>query len=249
MRLPSAHHLVAPAKAGAQARNPWIPACAGMTGIGFDSTILSGALRRTSVGGRGWVNSHWVSRCRASRTRGCCAAAAAMSTTWCCRAWSLAMCCARRMPMRGSARSIRRRAKAAPGVLAVLTGADWEASGWRDLPSASGNKRRDGSPCPSAALPGIGQGPRALGRRLRRVCRRRDPPSGGRRRRTDRGRLRDAAGDRLDRGRDKAGRAARLGRVPRQHLALSTSKATKRRPTRLLPVPRTSSSANLSSTG
>src|SRR6267142_2263676 len=37
-------------------------------------------------------------------------------------------------------------AKAAPGVLAVLTGADWEASGWRDLPSASGNKRRDGSP-------------------------------------------------------------------------------------------------------
>src|SRR5271168_2964664 len=36
-------------------------------------------------------------------------------------------------------------AKAAPGVLAVLTGADWEASGWRDLPSAAGNKRRDGS--------------------------------------------------------------------------------------------------------
>ena len=25
-------------------------------------------------------------------------------------------------------------AKAAPGVLAVLTGADWAASGWRDLP-------------------------------------------------------------------------------------------------------------------
>src|ERR1700745_465691 len=37
-------------------------------------------------------------------------------------------------------------AKAASGVLAVLTGADWEASGWRDLPSATGNKRRDGSP-------------------------------------------------------------------------------------------------------
>ena len=31
-------------------------------------------------------------------------------------------------------------------MLAVLTGADWEASGWRDLPSAAGNKRRDGSP-------------------------------------------------------------------------------------------------------
>ena len=37
------------------------------------------------------------------------------------------------------------KAKTVPGVLAVLTGADWEASGWRDLPSASGNRRRDGS--------------------------------------------------------------------------------------------------------
>jgi carbon-monoxide dehydrogenase large subunit len=36
-------------------------------------------------------------------------------------------------------------AKAGPGVLAVVTGADWEASGWGDLPTASGNKRRDGS--------------------------------------------------------------------------------------------------------
>jgi carbon-monoxide dehydrogenase large subunit len=36
-------------------------------------------------------------------------------------------------------------ANTAPGVLAVLTGADWEASGWGDLPSAAGNKRRDGS--------------------------------------------------------------------------------------------------------
>src|SRR3954469_22147213 len=37
-------------------------------------------------------------------------------------------------------------AKAAPGVLAVLTGQDWEASGFRDLPVPSGAKRRDGSP-------------------------------------------------------------------------------------------------------
>src|SRR3984893_7412472 len=36
-----------------------------------------------------------------------------------------------------------RAAKAAPGVLAVLTGADWQASGWGDLPTAAGNKRRD----------------------------------------------------------------------------------------------------------
>src|SRR5277367_5174835 len=36
-------------------------------------------------------------------------------------------------------------ASAAPGVLAVLTGADWEASGWGDLPSPSGLRLCDGS--------------------------------------------------------------------------------------------------------
>ena len=65
-------------------------------------------------------------------------------------------------------------AKAAPGVLAVLTGADWEASGWGDLPRPGGMKRRDGSPAYRPRYPGAGQGPGALGRRLRRLCRRRD---------------------------------------------------------------------------
>ena len=37
------------------------------------------------------------------------------------------------------------RAKAAPGVLVVLTGANWKASGWGDLPVPGGLKRRDGS--------------------------------------------------------------------------------------------------------
>src|SRR5215471_7119238 len=37
-------------------------------------------------------------------------------------------------------------AKAAPGVLAVLTGWDWQASGFGDLPVPGGFKRRDGSP-------------------------------------------------------------------------------------------------------
>src|SRR5438128_709409 len=46
-------------------------------------------------------------------------------------------------------------AKAAPGVLAVLIGADWEASGWRDLPSASGNRRRDGSPAYRPHFPAL----------------------------------------------------------------------------------------------
>src|SRR5499433_1910219 len=37
------------------------------------------------------------------------------------------------------------KAKAAPGVLSVLTGAGWQASGWGDLPVPGGLKRRDGS--------------------------------------------------------------------------------------------------------
>jgi carbon-monoxide dehydrogenase large subunit len=36
-------------------------------------------------------------------------------------------------------------AAAMPGVLAVLTGADWEASGFGDLPTGGGRTRRDGS--------------------------------------------------------------------------------------------------------
>jgi carbon-monoxide dehydrogenase large subunit len=38
------------------------------------------------------------------------------------------------------------KAKAAPGVLAVLTGADWKASGFGDLPVPGGFKRRGGAP-------------------------------------------------------------------------------------------------------
>ena len=38
------------------------------------------------------------------------------------------------------------RAMSAPGVLAVLTGADWQKSGFGDLPVPTGPKRRDGSP-------------------------------------------------------------------------------------------------------
>ena len=37
------------------------------------------------------------------------------------------------------------KAKAAPGVLAVLTGVDWQASGWGDLPVPGGLKLRNGS--------------------------------------------------------------------------------------------------------
>ncbi|HEX4191938.1 MAG TPA: molybdopterin cofactor-binding domain-containing protein, partial [Stellaceae bacterium] len=48
-----------------------------------------------------------------------------------------------------------RDAKATPGVLAVLTGADWEASGWGDLPVPTGMKRRDGSPSYKPRFPAL----------------------------------------------------------------------------------------------
>jgi carbon-monoxide dehydrogenase large subunit len=44
-------------------------------------------------------------------------------------------------------------AKAAPGVLAVITAADWKKAGLGELPSHTGLKRRDGSPMFKAAYP------------------------------------------------------------------------------------------------
>src|SRR6478736_4187625 len=49
------------------------------------------------------------------------------------------------------------RAKAAPGVLVVLTGADWKASGWGDLPVPGGQTRRDGSPMYRSPYPALAQ--------------------------------------------------------------------------------------------
>src|SRR5215471_16335248 len=46
-------------------------------------------------------------------------------------------------------------AKGTPGVLTVLTGADWEALGWGDLPTATGNQRRDGSPAYRPRYPAL----------------------------------------------------------------------------------------------
>ena len=46
-------------------------------------------------------------------------------------------------------------AKAAPGVLAVLTHEDWVKSGWNDLPRPTGRKKRDGSPFYRPPLPGL----------------------------------------------------------------------------------------------
>jgi carbon-monoxide dehydrogenase large subunit len=48
-------------------------------------------------------------------------------------------------------------AKAAPGVVLVLTGADWKRSGWGDLPVPGGQQRRDGSPMYRSPYPALAQ--------------------------------------------------------------------------------------------
>jgi carbon-monoxide dehydrogenase large subunit len=48
-------------------------------------------------------------------------------------------------------------ANAAPGVLLVLTGADWNRSGWGDLPVPGGQKRRDGSAMYRSPYPALAQ--------------------------------------------------------------------------------------------
>jgi aerobic carbon-monoxide dehydrogenase large subunit len=50
-----------------------------------------------------------------------------------------------------------RAAKQMPGVLAVLTGADWQASGWSDLPAAGGMKRPGGLPSYKPRFPALVQ--------------------------------------------------------------------------------------------
>ncbi len=47
------------------------------------------------------------------------------------------------------------KAKAAPGVLAVITGADWAASGFGDLPVPDGLQRSDGSPMSRPRYPAL----------------------------------------------------------------------------------------------
>jgi len=47
------------------------------------------------------------------------------------------------------------KARAAPGVLAVLTWEDWNAAGFDDLPRPTGKKKRSGAPMYSAPLPAL----------------------------------------------------------------------------------------------
>ncbi len=109
-------------------------------------------------------------------------------------------------------------AKAAPGVLCVLTAADVKAAGFTELPVPGGLKRRDGSPQYRAALSDPGRRPRALGRRSCRLRGGGNARAGDGRRRDDRGRLRTVACRHFDRAGAAAGLAARMGRLPGQYL-------------------------------
>src|SRR5579872_4756592 len=48
-----------------------------------------------------------------------------------------------------------RRAKQMPGVLAVLTAEDWQASGWADLPVPEGMKKPGGQPMYRPPFPAL----------------------------------------------------------------------------------------------
>ena len=84
-----------------------------------------------------------------------------------------------------------------------------------------------------AAASGAGARHRALCRRSGGDGRRRESGRGEGRGRADPDRLRRAARHRRHRGCAEARRAARLGREPRQRLAISSRPATKKRPMRL----------------
>ena len=69
-------------------------------------------------------------------------------------------------------------AKAAPGVLLVLTGADWDKTGYTDFPVLVPRQKRDGTPMGRAPRKGADRRPRAHGRRRGGVRGRRDAGAG-----------------------------------------------------------------------
>ncbi len=108
------------------------------------------------------------------------------------------------------------KAKAAPGVLAVLTGADWQAAGWGDLPVPGGLTRRDGSVFRPAYPALTKDRVRFVGDYVAFVVAQ-TAVAGARCRRADRRRLRAAAGGGLDCRGERQGRADGVGRLPRQY--------------------------------
>ena len=135
------------------------------------------------------------------------------------------------------------KAKAADGVLAVLTGADVEADGLGPL--APPMPQDMGGPPGFRTLRPILEGKkvRAIGERVAFVVAE-DDQSGAQRRRTGRDRLRAAAGGDRRRRRGEAGRAGLVGRGAEQHFVHAGDGQQGRRPTRPSPRPSTSSSSS-----
>ena len=178
-----------------------------------------------------WVNSRSASRCRVSRIRGSIKGGGRYIADMVFPGTAFGYVL-RSPHAHARIRSIdTAKAKAAPGVLAVLTGADYKAAGFGDLPVPGGLKRRDGVARLPAALSGSGRRPRADDRRLCRLRRRRDLLPGDRCLRTDRGGIRGAAGHRLDRRCRQSRRAAGLGRLPEQYRLRPDRGQQGRRPT------------------
>ena len=92
------------------------------------------------------TGSRSASRCRARKTRCCCAARASIPTTGTCRARPIAGSCAAPTRMGLSAGSTPQAAQAMPGVLAVYTAADLAAGGIGPLPARQVMNNRDGTP-------------------------------------------------------------------------------------------------------
>ena len=185
---------------------------------------------------------------RGSRTRGCCGAADATWTTSRCRAWRSAHVL-RSPHAHAQIRKIdTSAAKAAPGVLvrADRRGLDQVRLG---RPAGAGHPQapRRLAQLP-AALPGAGEGPRALRRRLRRLRGGRDQEPGDGRRRADRGRLRAAAGRARHRRSRQARRAAGLGELQGQHLLHRDPRRQGQDRSGVRARPRMSSSSTSSST-
>ena len=139
-------------------------------------------------------------------------------------------------------------AKAAPGVLLVLTGADWAASGWNDLPTPGNLKRGGGAPAGKIRFPALTRDKvRWVGDYVAFVVAETLAQA------QDAAELIEVDYEPLPSvvstaGRARSGRAAGLGRPLRQHLLRPSRRATARPPTRRSRRPTASSSAALSST-
>ena len=122
------------------------------------------------------------------------------------------------------------KAKAAPGVLAVLTGADWQASGWGDLPVPAGSSAataaRSSRPIPALVKDEV----RWVGDYVAFVVAE-TLHQAHRCRRADRGRLRAAAGRDLDRATRPRPVRRGCGTTARTISASSSCSATRPRPT------------------